>query len=111
MIARRSFLLGLGSLFAAPAIIKIDSLMRLSVPKKAKLVVYCNKSIRNWIEVETIRDRNVLLTYSDVMARYELPLPTAQEIASVWQSLKRDHEKGTARHEALVKYLSPFQIT
>lgn len=38
-IARRSFILGLGSLLAAPAIVRADSLMRI-VPWKEDIVAY-----------------------------------------------------------------------
>jgi hypothetical protein len=39
MTSRRGFLLGIGAALAAPAIVRADSLMKLWVPPKPKLVV------------------------------------------------------------------------
>ncbi len=50
MIARRSLLLGIGSLFAAPAIVKADSLMRIS--RQPFMTFYVSRSWRTAEDIE-----------------------------------------------------------
>lgn len=62
MTTRRGFITGLISFAAAPAIVRAESLMRLPVRRRAVITeFYNNRVIRSYIDIETLRDRNVLL--------------------------------------------------
>lgn len=78
---RRKFLTGLGSLLAAPAIVHAGNLMpvkALRVPLRGSITeIYNNRTIRFWIDIETIQDRNILLRIDDytVEGKHFTPLP------------------------------------
>lgn len=64
IIQRRNFLIGLGVALAAPAIVKAKSLMKVrSIPINGGWITeyYNNRVIRTWIDIESIRDKNILL--------------------------------------------------
>jgi hypothetical protein len=62
MIERRKFLTGLISLVAAPAIVRAGSLMPVKAERRLLFTeYYCNRVIRTYMDVEAIRDRNILL--------------------------------------------------
>lgn len=71
MIARRSFIRGMGALLAAPAIVRASSLM--PVRKLALLDDQIERllrppfgrTVRTYIDVSMIRNKNILLLASD----------------------------------------------
>jgi hypothetical protein len=65
VISRRGFLRCLTGVIAAPAIIKVDRLMKLSATP-IRFVFYSNRSIRSWDDVAAINDRNILLSFEDI---------------------------------------------
>lgn len=56
MLARRSFLLGLTSTLAAPAIVRAGSLM----PVRAIQPVFSNRVMRALIDIQGLKDKNML---------------------------------------------------
>lgn len=78
---RRGFITGLVSFVAAPAIVRAGSLMPIravllaptwrlfyrGVPIREveELKIYSNRVIRTWMDVQAIRDRNVLNLFED----------------------------------------------
>jgi len=101
MIPRRNFLFGLGSLFAAPAIVKIDGLMKLSV--QPKQVIYINRTIRTVEDLE--RYRNDPIAFARLI-KFELEPWQVKQVATGWPNIKNRYTKGTECHEQLVKYLT-----
>jgi hypothetical protein len=68
LLQRRSFLTGLGaSLIASPAIVRAGSLMPVKAIEWTPIrpIFYANRTIRAWIDIEAIRDRNILLRIED----------------------------------------------
>lgn len=65
IIQRRNFLIGLASALAAPAIVKAESLMKVRAIKGGWITEYYNnRVIRTWVDIESIRDKNILLRTS-----------------------------------------------
>jgi hypothetical protein len=78
-LSRRGLLRVLTGIIAAPAVIQVDALMRVvKVPPSQTIggfyttydTIYSNRIIRHHIDVEAIRDRNVLLSLDE----YGLPV-------------------------------------
>lgn len=63
MLSRRGLLTGLGAVIAAPAIVRVASLMKL--PRMPFPYPPPNRTVRVWMDIEAIRDRNILLSLDD----------------------------------------------
>jgi hypothetical protein len=64
--SRRSFITGLVSFVAAPAIVRAANIMPVRSPKVLAFTEYYqNRVIRTYLDVQAIRDRNVLLSIED----------------------------------------------
>ncbi len=65
--SRRSFITGLVSLaVTAPAIVKAASLMPVKLMLPSRTLIYSNRAIRSYMDIETILDSNVLCTVYQV---------------------------------------------
>jgi hypothetical protein len=60
--SRRGFLAGL---FIAPAIIKLPGLLMPIKRQPALTIIYSNRVLRTWLDVQNIIGRNVLLDIAD----------------------------------------------
>ncbi len=66
MISRRSILSAFGGLVAAPAIVRLASIMPVkSWQSWHGLSIYDNRTIRVYLDVNAMRDRNVLLRLNE----------------------------------------------
>lgn len=63
LTSRRSLITGLVSFIAAPAIVRAGSLMPVKVMKP--LLIYDNRVIRHYTDIEAIRGQNFLLLAQD----------------------------------------------
>ena len=94
MIGRRGFLTGLGALFAAPAIVRVASLMPVSVMPEEEVLRGLARSEGNLCTIEMIikeairqwKNSNAFIQHVD--ARYAFSLNEYAEIPSiVWDSV------------------------
>jgi hypothetical protein len=70
ILARRQFLRCLTGIVAAPAVVKTDALMKVFAPKiTTPHLIYSNRVIREYFDVEAMRDRNVILWAEDYAHR------------------------------------------
>lgn len=84
--SRRGFLFGLGATLAAPAIVKASNLMpvRALLTPVIRPIFYSNRKIRRFMDIETIRDVNILLRPDDYVGQpivnfRNIPIVTAPE--------------------------------
>jgi hypothetical protein len=84
--SRRGFLFGLGAALAAPAIVKAANLMPVRAYRSPVIrpIFYSNRTIRRFVDIETIRDMNVLLRPDDYVGQpivnfRNVPIITAPE--------------------------------
>lgn len=74
-IGRRGLFGGLAVMLAAPAIIRTPGLlMPISVvPESVSATLYSNRTIRVYMDVQQIRDRNVLMQIHDYAGTWKEP--------------------------------------
>jgi hypothetical protein len=84
--SRRGFLFGLGAALAARAIVKAANLMpvRALLTPVIRPIFYSNRTIRRFMDIETIRDVNILLRPDDYVGQpivnfRNIPIVTAPE--------------------------------
>jgi len=78
--SRRGFITGLISLVAAPAIVRAGSLMPVKMMPPERAIItefYRNRVIRYYLDIQSIRDCNVLLCLDDAAG---LPSPSFRGI-------------------------------
>jgi len=91
--SRRGFLAGLAALAAAPMVTKVaaalppEALHRAVLARKASFAstLYCNRTIRCYLDVNKIRDCNVLLNAGDyagmsVVAYRSIPIRVVDKL-------------------------------
>jgi len=84
--SRRGFITGLVSLaVTAPAIVKSASLMpvKLMLPSRPSLI-YSNRVIRRYVDIEAFRDRNILLRITEDVNYLAVPIRVIDLGPSPW---------------------------